>query len=138
MFSPLETIPVTTKEESDFDVGSNLGRNDSDRNRNPKGTRAYAVVHPVPIYPSSSHVDRSTLQKVALKLRREKRRLFLEHVKDHPKAIKTNVKDTTAFKAVSTNFKRLHIDGGCLVGDKHSAAKSANESVCNRSSARAA
>jgi len=82
-----------------------------------------SIVHPTPVYPSST--DRSKLQLLTRKLRREKRRLLLQSVFDRdpqhqPKKsspsplgmdyVPPRSPDKTIdFKSVAQNFKRLKL-----------------------------
>jgi len=69
------------------------------------------IAYPTPRYPSSD--ERNKLQQLTRKLRREKRRLFLQSVQDgepspSPKLTPRSM-NVSDFKVVAQNFKRLKI-----------------------------
>lgn len=73
-----------------------------------------SIAHPTPVYPSTTTADRTKLQLLSRKLRREKRRLLLQSVQlPSPRALgnasvlpRSDKKD---FQSVAQNFKRLKI-----------------------------
>jgi len=98
VFTPLEAVPPTIYEDAVLDPAERTHR-------------------PTPRYPSSSDHERKKLQQLTLKLRREKRRLFLESVaQDQARASLDTDTDSRAsspdkdFKAVAKNFKRLKME----------------------------
>ena len=98
VFTPLEAVPPTIYEDAALDPAERTHR-------------------PTPRYPASSDHERKKLQQLTLKLRREKRRLFLESVvQDQVSASLDTDTDSKAsspdkdFRAVAKNFKRLKME----------------------------
>ena len=88
LFTPVESVPPTIVEETDFDVAVFEER----------------LLAPTPVYPAAHYPTKTQEISLCRKLRRAKRRLFLEAVKQ------TEKDPVVEFQATAKNFTHLKLD----------------------------